>query len=81
MVCETLSLNFNKITAQKKIPKKLEVIQVDPAELKDKIIESHIDIVSVCNLSCPTCVQGNMDSIPGGVMSQDLFKKIITKLK
>ena len=74
-------MNFNKITAQKKIPEKLVVIRDDSDEIKDKIIESHIDIVSGCNLTCPTCVQGNMDSISGGVMSQDLFKKIITKMK
>jgi len=80
-MCEIISLNFNKITVQKKIPEKFVAVQEGPDELKDKITDCHIDIVSACNLSCPTCVQGNMDSIPGGVMSQDLFKKIIIKLK
>ena len=53
----------------------------DSGKLKNEIYQCLIDIVSTCNLSCPTCPQGNMDSIRGGLMQPDLFRKIVSKLK
>lgn len=62
--------------------RKFEVLEsYDSGKLKNEIIHGLIDLISTCNLSCPTCVQGNMDSIRGGSMQPDLFKKIISKLK
>jgi len=51
-------------------------------KIMDKITTCCIDIISTCNLSCPTCPQGNSpNNIQGGQMKLVLFRKIISKLK
>ncbi len=55
---------------------------------RNKIFTYWIDIVGTCNLRCPTCPTGNfLDSEfsvgrnPTGFMDQDLYKKILEKIK
>ncbi len=45
-------------------------------------MQFYIDVVGACNLSCPSCPVGSLDHIdrPKGVMSRDLFNKIIEKI-
>ncbi len=56
----------------------------DPYEkspLENKITLCYIDILSSCNLACPSCPVGNMKKVPGSIMELEQFKKIISKLK
>lgn len=39
-----------------------------------------IDIVGGCNLRCPTCPVANQPSMPKGLMSIELFRKILKKI-
>ncbi len=40
-----------------------------------------IDIVGGCNLRCPTCPVSNSANMPKGLMSLDLYKNILEKIK
>ncbi len=40
-----------------------------------------IDIVGGCNLRCPTCPVANQGNIPKGLMSIELYKDILNKIK
>jgi len=56
----------------------------DPYEkspLENEITLCYIDILSSCNLACPSCPVGNMKKVPGSIMELEQFKKIISKLK
>ena len=53
----------------------------DSDKLKNEIFQCLIDIVSTCNLSCPTCPQGNDAIQEQGLMKLDMFRKIVNKLK
>lgn len=53
----------------------------DSDKLKNEIFQCLIDIVSTCNLSCPTCPQGNDAIQVQGLMQIDMFRKIVKKLK
>lgn len=39
-----------------------------------------IDVVGGCNLRCPTCPVGNQSEMPKGLMSPQLFSKILEKI-
>lgn len=40
-----------------------------------------IDIVGTCNLRCPSCPVGNVSTNPSGLMSFDLFARILEKAR
>jgi len=63
--------------------RKFELLEYHASgELKNEITLCQIDIISTCNLSCPTCPQGQKpNNIRGGQMKLDLFRKIVSKLK
>jgi hypothetical protein len=43
--------------------------------------EAAVDIAGICNLTCPSCPRGNMESlIPDGLMTLETYKKVINKL-
>ena len=61
-----------------------KITTYDPYEasaLEHEITLCYIDILSSCNLACPTCPVSNMKKIPGAIMELEQFKKIINKLK
>lgn len=63
--------------------RKFELLKFNASgKFKNEITACLIDIISTCNLSCPTCPQGQKpNNIRGGQMKPDLFRKIISKLK
>jgi MoaA/NifB/PqqE/SkfB family radical SAM enzyme len=40
-----------------------------------------IDVVGGCNLRCPTCPVGNQKEMPKGIMSLELFSKVLEKIR
>lgn len=65
--------------------RKFELLEANAyasGKLKNEITDCLIDIISTCNLSCPSCPQGQKpNNIRGGQMKPDLFRKIVSKLK
>ncbi len=51
------------------------------SSLENEITLCYIDVLSTCNLACPSCPVGNMKKVPGTIMDSDKFEKIIIKLK
>lgn len=62
----------------------IKISEYDPyynSPLEHEITLCYIDILSTCNLACPTCPVSNMKNNKGTIMELEQFKKIINKLK
>src|SRR5262245_16821 len=50
-----------------------------PAQRKQRLLT--VDIVGTCNLRCPSCPVENVGTNPSGLMSLDLFARIVDKAR
>lgn len=50
-------------------------------KFRDASIRFYVDIVSSCNLRCPSCQRGQLSSSSNGVMDIELFTRIIQKIE